>query len=147
MLARDIEPAFVADGVVRRGTDLCSWYLLEDGGRVVVVDCGLPAYRPQLERGLAVLGKSTSDLDAIVLTHGHADHTGVAEPLRAELSLPVHVHEEDRELTTTGKTMGKRESSAFPYLRHGIAWRLLVHFATAGKSKPVQSVETFADGA
>ena len=147
MFARDIEPALVADGVVRLGTELVNWYLLEDGGRVVVVDGGLPAFRPQLERGLAVLGKATSDVEAIVLTHGHADHTGVVEPLRRELSVPVHVHKEDEQLTTTGKSFGKKEAALSPYLRHAHAWKLLAHFASSGRSKPVQAVQTFDDGA
>jgi hypothetical protein len=34
-------PALAADGVVRLGTDLCNWFLLEAEGRVVVVDAGL----------------------------------------------------------------------------------------------------------
>jgi glyoxylase-like metal-dependent hydrolase (beta-lactamase superfamily II) len=148
VFARDIQPALVADGVVRLGTDLVSWYLLEDGGRVVVVDGGLPPYRAQLERGLAVLGKARSDIDAIVLTHGHGDHTGVVEPLREELSLPVHVHEGDEELTTTGKSFGKTEWSMLRYLRYPQAWKLLSHFKSSGKSKPVQTVQTFdGDGA
>jgi glyoxylase-like metal-dependent hydrolase (beta-lactamase superfamily II) len=147
MFARDIEPALVADGVVRLGTDLVSWYLLEDGGRVVVVDGGLPPYRPQLERGLALLGKSTSDIEAIVLTHGHGDHTGVVEPLREELSVPVHVHKDDEELTTTGKSFGRTEASVPRYLRYPHAWKLLAHFKSSGKSKPVQTVQTFDDGA
>ena len=147
MFARDLEPTLVADGVVRLGTDLVNWYLLDDGGRVVVVDGGLPAYRPQLERGLALLGKSTSDLDAIVLTHGHADHTGVVEPLREELSVPVHVHKDDERLTTTGKAFGKAEKSPASYLRYPYAWKLLGHFSSSGKSQPVQSVTTYEDGA
>jgi glyoxylase-like metal-dependent hydrolase (beta-lactamase superfamily II) len=147
MFARDIEPALVADGVVRLGTDLVHWYLLEEGGRVVVVDGGLPPYRPQLERGLALLGNATSDIEAIVLTHGHGDHTGIVEPLREELGVPVYVHKDDEELTTTGKSFGKTEASPLGYLRHPQAWKLLGHFKTSGKSPPVQAVQTFGDGA
>src|SRR5205823_2921207 len=73
--------------------------------------------------------------------------TGVVEPLREELSLPVHVHADDKELATTGKAFGKTEASLVPYLRYPHAWRLLGHFVGAGRSKPVQSVQTFADGA
>lgn len=146
MLARETEPTLVADGVVRLGTELCNWYLLEEDGKVAVLDAGVPAYRPQLERGLDLLGRRPSDVEAVILTHAHADHTGFAEPLRAELGVPVHVHADDEELATTKKPFGKTEASLLPYLRHPHAWRLLGHFATAGVPKAIAEVTTFADG-
>jgi glyoxylase-like metal-dependent hydrolase (beta-lactamase superfamily II) len=146
MFARRTEPTIVADGVVRLGTDLVNWYLVEDGGRVTIVDAGAPAYRPQLDRGLAFLGRTTADVAAVVLTHGHSDHIGFAEQVRTELGIPVYVHRDDEELTTTGKAMGKREASLVPYLRRPHAWKLMGHLGTAGKPKPVQQVTTFADG-
>ena len=57
MFAHETEPTEVADGVLRLGTDLVNWYLVEDAGRVTIVDAGTPAYRPQLEAGLAKLGR------------------------------------------------------------------------------------------
>jgi glyoxylase-like metal-dependent hydrolase (beta-lactamase superfamily II) len=146
MFARETEPTAVADGVVRLGTELVNWYLVEDGGRVAIVDTGAPAYRPQLERGLAQLGRTSADVGAILLTHGHSDHIGFAERARTELDVPVYVHRDDENLTTTGKAFGKREASMLPYLRHGHAWRLLAHLASSGVPKPVQAVTTFGDG-
>lgn len=36
----------------RAGTDVVNWYLLEEGGRVTIVDAGCPAYRGQVEGAL-----------------------------------------------------------------------------------------------
>jgi glyoxylase-like metal-dependent hydrolase (beta-lactamase superfamily II) len=147
VFARDTEPALVAEGVVRLGTELVNWYLLEEDGRVTVLDAGAPAYRPQLDEGLALLGRTTADVAAIVLTHAHADHTGFAEPLRSELGVPVYVHANDEHLATTKKAVGKNERSFLPYLRHGHAWKLVGHLATAGGApKALSEVETFQDG-
>jgi glyoxylase-like metal-dependent hydrolase (beta-lactamase superfamily II) len=146
MFARETEPTLVADGVVRLGTELVNWYLLEDGGRVTVVDAGMPKFRPQLERGLALLGRTTGDVEAVILTHAHSDHVGLAEPLRTELNVPVYVHEDDENLATTRKAFGKTEGSMLPYLRHGSAWRLLAHLGTAGVPKKIGAVTTFGDG-
>lgn len=146
MFARVTEPTFVAEGVVRLGTELVNWYLVEDGGRVTIVDAGAPAYRPQLDRGLELLGRSAGDVAALVLTHGHSDHIGFAEPVRAELGVPVYVHRDDEALTTTGKAFGKREGSLLPYLRHAHAWKLLAHLVSSGFPKKVHSVTTYEDG-
>jgi glyoxylase-like metal-dependent hydrolase (beta-lactamase superfamily II) len=147
MFGRETEPTLAAEGVVQLGTDLCNWFLLEQDGRVVVVDTGLPAYRPQLERGLAVLGRSREDVEAVVVTHAHGDHTGSAERLRRELGVPVHVHGGDEERARTGSAKGKTERSPLLYLRRPAAWVLLTHFATTGKTEPVAELQRFDDGA
>jgi glyoxylase-like metal-dependent hydrolase (beta-lactamase superfamily II) len=147
VFARDIGAQQLAEGVVRLGTDVVNWYLLEQDGKVTVVDAGAPAYRPQLEPGLRVLGRELSDVEAVVLTHAHADHIGVAEKLRTECDIPVFVHEADEQLATTRKPFGKNEASPLPYLRHRAAWKLLAHLATAGGIPPkIESVETFTEG-
>jgi len=147
MFARDTNPTPVADGVVRLGTSLVNWYLVEDGGRVTIVDCGAPAYYSQLDRGLALLERNRGHVDAIVLTHGHGDHIGFAERARTELGVPVYVHEGDKELTTTGKSAGKNEKPMTAYLRYPHAYKLMAHLASAGGvPKPVQEVTTFRDG-
>src|ERR1051326_7257073 len=105
----------LADHVVRLGTWIVNWYLIEYGGRITIVDGGVPAYLPQVDRGLALLGKSRGDVEAIVLTHAHADHVGVAELLRSELHVPVFVHEDDERLARTSKASGKNEGSMLPY--------------------------------
>jgi glyoxylase-like metal-dependent hydrolase (beta-lactamase superfamily II) len=145
MFARETEPTLVADGVVRLGTELVNWYLVEDGGRVTIVDAGAPKYRPQLDRGLALLGRRPADVAAVLLTHGHADHIGFAEPVRRELGVPVLVHRDDERLTTTGKRSGRGEASMLPYLRYGHAWKLLGHLLSSGFPKHVQEVTTFED--
>ena len=128
-------PTQVADGVLRLGTRLVNWYLVEEDGRVTVVDCGLPRYYDQLEPGLAVLGRGLDDVAAVVLTHGDGDHVGFAERLRAASGTPVSVHEDDVRITTTNENK-KRESSLLPYLRHGAALQLIAHFAANGGLKP-----------
>lgn len=147
MFARTLKPALVAEGVVRLGTDLVSWFLVETDGRVVAVDAGLPGYRPQLEAGLALLGRRPAELDAVLLTHSHGDHTGAAAALHRELGARVHVHEAEADAVRTAASIGKSEAPQTPYLRHPHAWRLLAHFRECGPPEPVTEVESFADGA
>src|SRR3954452_7319841 len=100
----------VADGVHRWGSDQINWYLVEDGGRVALVDAGVPGYWPQLDEALAAMGRSRGDVEAVVLTHGDGDHVGFAERARQELGARVLVHPDDVEITTKRKQK-KRETS------------------------------------
>lgn len=132
----------VGDGVVRAGTDLVNFFLVEDGGRVTVVDAGLPAYGAFLEGGLRLLGRTTRDVAAVVLTHPHIDHVGFA----GDLGVPVHVHADDEQMARNGGGFGKRERRTLPYLRYPHAWKLLAHMKTSGKPAKIGDMRTFRDG-
>ncbi|PPG74627.1 hypothetical protein C5D25_17855, partial [Rathayibacter sp. AY1D7] len=71
----------VAPGVHRLEHAWANLYLIEEAGRLTVVDAGLPRTWPHLIRALEVLGRSLGDIDALVLTHAHFDHLGVARSL------------------------------------------------------------------
>jgi len=140
-------PTMIADGVHRLGTWMVNWYMVEEEGRLTVVDTGVLGYRPQLDEALSTLGRSMTDIEAVVLTHAHADHIGLAEHIRREAGARVLVHGADEQMARTGK-LEKREGSMLPYLRHAMAWRLLWHLVRTGGARipPVEEVETFADG-
>ena len=68
-------------------------YIVDDGAGCFVVD---PSCRPDLI--LKAIGDRK--VDAIVITHGHFDHTGAAAALREALGAPVIVSVEDAPLVT-----------------------------------------------
>lgn len=74
-------------------------YVLREGA-TVLVDTGaaIPSVEDDLTRGLADLGQSYADVDAIVLTHRHADHAGLAGAIQAESGATVYVHDDDSPL-------------------------------------------------
>jgi glyoxylase-like metal-dependent hydrolase (beta-lactamase superfamily II) len=89
----------VADGVHRIEDAYTNWYIVEDEGELTIVDAGVPTSWKSLQEALGALGKRRSDIRALILTHAHFDHIGFAERARAELEIPVYVHENDVPLT------------------------------------------------
>ena len=137
----------IAEGVHRLGSSLINFYLVEDGDRLTVVDAGLPGYRKRLDTALAELGRSLSDVEAVLLTHGHADHVGFAESVRSEAGVPVYIHEADERLALTGETP-RGERGPVPYLWRWQLWRLLAHGIPNGLvPTKVAEVTTFGDDA
>lgn len=55
----------------------------------------MPRSWDSLQRVLGMIGRDLSEVRALVLTHAHFDHIGMAERVRTELGVPVHLHEND----------------------------------------------------
>ncbi len=62
--------------------------LIELGGRKLLIDAGISARR--IERGLAGVGISVSDLDGLLITHEHSDHIKGIQTLVKKHRLPVY---------------------------------------------------------
>jgi glyoxylase-like metal-dependent hydrolase (beta-lactamase superfamily II) len=129
----------VAPGVHRLGNEMVNFYLVEADGGLTLVDAGLPAFYGELEALLRSRGRTVADIDALLLTHAHGDHVGIAERVRGE-GVPVRIHERDAEQARTAKNH-PREGGMLRYFRHGTTWRLLAMGMRAGALKPVKIAE------
>ena len=132
-------PTEVAPGVHRLGNEIVNYYLVEADGGLTLVDAGLPAFYGELEAFLRSRGRSVADIDALLLTHAHSDHVGIAEKVR-QAGVPVRVGEADAEQARTGKNH-PREGGMLRYFRYGATWRLLAVGMRNGAYKPVKIAE------
>ncbi|PNI07283.1 MBL fold metallo-hydrolase [Arthrobacter sp. AFG7.2] len=82
----------VADGVHRISEAYVNFYLVESPDGLILVDSGLPASWKTLDDSIRGLGHSVDDIAALVLTHAHFDHLGLAHRLHTEFGVPVWVH-------------------------------------------------------
>lgn len=137
----------VANGVYRLGTKWANFYLVEDDGALTFIDTGFSGYLPIARAALSELGRSPSDVKAIVLTHTHVDHIGCARELAAESSAPVFVHEiEAPAATGAGKPVPPKglaanvwRPSLLQFLKHAIS-------NGGAKRATVDAVTTYSDG-
>lgn len=143
----------VAPGVYRLGDTVVNFYLLEHDDGLVLVDAGLPGHYGQLERAVTELGRALTDVRTVLVTHGHPDHTGLAERLRREAGTQVWVAEADAPILAAGPrralSLAKPERSMLPYLlRRPASIGTPVHMARLGgfSAKPVLAARAFTPG-
>ncbi len=136
----------VAPGVHRIEDGYVNWYLLEDGADLTIVDCGMTRSWPSLLAALTQLGRSQSHVKAVVLTHAHFDHVGIAERLRHEWDLPVFVHELDSKLATHPLNYD-HETSTLRYAWRPSTMKVLTSFMAWGmlSTPPLSAVTTYQD--
>src|SRR3954466_6145343 len=133
-------------GVSRMGTKLVNWYLVEENGRLTAIDAGLPKFSETIEQELSAVGRDLADVDAVVLTHSDADHTGLV-PLFREAGARVLIPEGDEEtLRNPGPKGGDgRPIKLLPLMWRPAFWRFFGGMARMGGAKPakVEGAETF----
>jgi glyoxylase-like metal-dependent hydrolase (beta-lactamase superfamily II) len=134
-------PTEVAPGITRLGNEIVNFYLVEGDDGITLVDAGLPAFRSQVD---AVLGGRR--VDAVILTHGHTDHVGVAEGLRQD-GATVWIHAADAAMARDGDEQ-KTEGNLGSYLRYRATWKLLgMAVRSGGIRRPkIAEVTEFGDG-
>jgi glyoxylase-like metal-dependent hydrolase (beta-lactamase superfamily II) len=134
----------VADRIERVSENIVNFYLVEDAGRVTVVDAGMPGNWGLLVDGLARIGRTLADIEAVVLTHAHSDHVGIAERIRSGAPADALIHAADLEYLLAGK----RPPGG---MERGFSRRLLstlVYGLRKGgiRMPPVAEARAFADG-
>jgi glyoxylase-like metal-dependent hydrolase (beta-lactamase superfamily II) len=109
----------VAEGVHRITGGVVNFYLIEDGRKLTLIDAGTPGDWDLFVRTVGSLGRTLDDVETVLLTHAHSDHTGFAERVRSEASVSVRVHAGDVDLARTGTPRGKNEAG---YGRYLVRW-------------------------
>jgi glyoxylase-like metal-dependent hydrolase (beta-lactamase superfamily II) len=133
--------------VHRLGSELVNWYLVEADDGLVAVDAGFSGYGDLMVEQLAALGHRPEDVQAVVLTHAHSDHTGVAARLH-DAGARVLVHADDAGLARRPRPQRTDGSVLRSLARSAVARRFYWAAIRAGGARPTRlpEVETFADG-
>lgn len=138
----------VADGVYRLGDRYDSWYVIVQGGRLTVVDSGLPKHWPQLPALLKSIGRRLDDIDAVLLTHDHLDHLGNAERLRRDANATVSIHSSEADSARQGGGHPPMRLRWLPAMVRPTVARYVLHSIREGVMRiaPIAKIATFEDG-
>ncbi|HEX8122350.1 MAG TPA: MBL fold metallo-hydrolase [Solirubrobacteraceae bacterium] len=131
----------LADGVEQFTNEgLVHWFLVETDEGPVAVDAGFPTAWKDIEH-------RAGELRAVVLTHGHADHTGFA-PMAEKRGVPIYVPERDEKLVRSPLPYAKSERLPLLYLHHAgtrrVYWRAVRALGVKGQT--VKRPQTYSDG-
>lgn len=91
----------VAEGIYRLGSGSHNFYVVTDGDEATVIDGGCSREWSKLIDGLSSIGLSIDAVSALIATHAHADHFGIAKKSSEDgIGVSVHTEEESRALGT-----------------------------------------------
>ncbi|MDW3651008.1 MAG: MBL fold metallo-hydrolase [Bacteroidia bacterium] len=79
-----------------------AFILLEDNG-LTIVDTGYSGSFKTLLKGIDQLGFSGKNVNRIIVTHCHPDHTGELHQAKVYFNAPVFMHTNDAELVEEGR--------------------------------------------
>jgi len=84
------------------GYGLYNSFLLEEDGKLLLIDSGLPSKIKKLEENIRKLGFSPKDVRWMILTHIHTDHVGAAAWFQKEYGTQIIMHRNGREMAEKG---------------------------------------------
>lgn len=130
----------VADGVyqVKRGFRA---FIVDGDDGVTLIDTGLPKQGGFILAGLAEIGRSVEDVQAILLTHSHFDHSGNAGYLKDKSGGELYCSVEDAPAVS-----GKAAVPTPPVLDRGLLRFLKPLFGILPSGDPAEVDHEISDG-
>jgi glyoxylase-like metal-dependent hydrolase (beta-lactamase superfamily II) len=122
----------VAPGIHRLSHAHTNAYLVEDGDGLTVVDSLFPSTWRVLERALGSIGFRPAQVHALVLTHAHFDHLGVARRMQQEWDVPIWAHPYEGYIARHPYQYAHENPRSFYPIRHPRAIPILSSMTAAG---------------
>ena len=134
-----------ASGIHGMSSVYTNWYLIEEGGRLTVLDGGLPGDWRDFQRALVQVGRCLADIDAVLITHHHPDHIGNAERLR---TAGARVLSHTADALFVGYTKELPIADRLPYLRRPWYAAYMLRLLAKGITRvpAICELDTFSDG-
>lgn len=126
-----------------------NWVIVRDSSGFIVIDAGYPADRDLVLQSIRGLGLDPADAKAMLITHGHVDHTGSAAYFSRTYGTPVlcspeelaHVQGKEKHQVTIAQVLIRA------WRPRVLRWMLHVIKAKALQAEPAtQATAWTADG-
>jgi glyoxylase-like metal-dependent hydrolase (beta-lactamase superfamily II) len=122
-----------------------NWIVVRDGTGFILIDGGYPADCPLVLESIRYLGLQPAEARAVLITHGHVDHTGAAAHFSSEYGTPVlcapeelaHVQGREKHQVTLGQVLLRA------WRARVFRWMLYVLKAGALTAKPATRAQAW----
>ena len=114
----------VGDGLFKTRCSFGSNIYVAKSGGLALVDSGFPIDLPTIYLGLGALGARPRDVEAVIATHYHGDHTGTMAWLKRSFGARVLMHEDDAPYASGEKPQDVMEAATWRLLFYTALWPL-----------------------
>lgn len=121
----------IIPGVFQIGLQIVNTFLV-DYGELTLIDTGTSSSADKILQAVAEIGRQPKELQHILVTHLHGDHTGSLAELKELTGAQTYMHPIDAELVRKGITM--RPVKPAPGLINNMLYRLMSLQGSGGMS-------------
>jgi glyoxylase-like metal-dependent hydrolase (beta-lactamase superfamily II) len=129
-----------------------NFWLVADGAQLTLIDSGLPGHWGNLCAALDGIGRSVRDIAAVLITHAHPDHLGLATRVQKASGAGIWVGRGDEQLAAQPLKAGKIAPAERSLLRYAVrrpaGLRAPLHMVRMGaaRTSPVTGPRHFTEG-
>ncbi|MFO7849054.1 MAG: MBL fold metallo-hydrolase [Spirochaetia bacterium] len=96
-------------------------YVVRSEGKIILVDTGMKGKYKKAERALASMGSDCTDIDLVILTHTHYDHSGNAAECKKTSGASIVVHAAEAENLRSGISLIPSGATSLGKIAVGLA--------------------------
>lgn len=109
------EPFRIADNLYYVGTAGIASYLLTSPQGHILIDGAMPTSAKMIEGNITKLGFKPADVEVLLNTHAHFDHSGGLAELKADTGAKFYASAGDRQALETGTYVGSEDVKAMNF--------------------------------
>jgi len=119
-------------------------FLIDSDDGLTLIDTGVAGSSEKILQAIRMLGRQPADLQHILVTHCHGDHTGSLAELKEKSDALAYMHLEDAAMVRVGQTM--RPVTPAPNLIAKILFRLFINRSGHNMVAPAGIEQEVTDG-
>lgn len=134
----------VVPGAYMIGLGIVNAYLVESEGGLTLIDTGVPDSEAKILAAIREVGREPNEVERIVVTHLHADHSGSLTALKEATGAPAAMHPLDARMVERGEAV--RPAVPGPGLINQLLGRLMRVMGGTNEVAPAAIEEALHDG-